>query len=102
MSLSTHVLDTERGQPGVGYVVALYRVDGEGAQLVGSGTTDGDGRIRRLLNDALTVADYRIEVEIGGGFFRHAAVTFRVDDPGRSYHVPLLVSRYSLTTYRGS
>lgn len=101
-TISTHVLDTERGTPGAGYRVSLYRIAQGSATLCGSAITDDDGRIRRLLPDQLVTGEYRIEVEIAGAFFRLVAVTFVVDDADRSYHVPLLLSPYSLTTYRGS
>jgi 5-hydroxyisourate hydrolase len=101
-TISTHVLDTERGLPGVGYMVTLYRSERDSVTQVGSGTTDDDGRIQRLLDGSLLAGEYRIEVEIGGAFFRHAAISFVIEDVERSYHVPLLLSSYSLTTYRGS
>jgi 5-hydroxyisourate hydrolase len=100
--ISTHVLDTEKGSPAMGVVVELYRVDGDLETLVGGGTTDDDGRIRGLLFEALETATYRIAFQIDGTFFRQASVTFAVDDPSRSYHVPLLLAPYSLSTYRGS
>ena len=101
-TISTHVLDTERGMPGVAYAVSLYRVEDGESRLVGSGMTDEDGRIRRLMEEPLAGGEYRIEVEISGAFFLRAALTFVVEDLDRSYHVPLLLSPYSLTTYRGS
>lgn len=101
-TISTHVLDAEQGRPGTGYAVALYLLDGGREIPVGSGTTDDDGRIRRLLDGELVAGEYRIEVEIGGPFFRRASITFSLDDVGRSCHVPLLISPFSLTTYRGS
>jgi len=102
-TISTHVLDTERGQPAPGISVELYRVDGDATEtLVGSGTTDDDGRIRSLLFDGLEVATYRLAFAIGGTFFTNASVTFVVNDTTRSYHVPLLMAPYSLATYRGS
>jgi 5-hydroxyisourate hydrolase len=101
-TISTHVLDTERGAPGAGIHVSLYRMDDGSATLCGSGITDDDGRIRRLLADDLVPGEYGLEVEIEGAFFRRVVVSFVVDDAGRSYHVPLLLSAYSLTTYRGS
>ncbi|CAN5803083.1 hydroxyisourate hydrolase [soil metagenome] len=101
-TISTHVLDTEHGQPAVGVRIGLFRLEGGSASLAGMGTTDDDGRIRRLLDGRLEAGEYRIEFEIGGPFFRHAAVTFRVSDAERSYHVPLLLAPYSLATYRGS
>lgn len=101
-TISTHVLDTEHGRPAAGVRVGLFRVDVTPARLVGTGTTDDDGRIARLLDGRLEAGDYRIEFEVGGQFFRHAALTFRVTDSERSHHVPLLLAPYSLVTYRGS
>ena len=101
-TISTHVLDTEHGRPAVGISVALYRIHGDKQALVGSGTTDDDGRIRDLLVEPLEAATYRIVFEVGGTFFRTASVTFVVDDTTRSYHMPLLLAPYSLATYRGS
>lgn len=100
-TISTHVLDVERGQPATGIEVQLWRVDHE-IRRVGGGTTDGDGRIRRLLEGALEAGDYELRFELAGPFFRRLMVAFRVDDGGRSYHVPLIVAPYSLSTYRGS
>jgi len=98
-TISTHVLDTEHGQPAAGIRVTLYAPDG---QLAGQSTTDADGRVRRLLEDALVSGDYRIEFDLDAAFFRRAVLTFRVDDTTRSYHVPLLVAPYSIASYRGS
>ncbi len=101
-TISTHVLDVGTGTPGVGYRVALYRMEGGAATGAGEGTTDTDGRIRRLLDGPLTAGEYRIDVEVGATFFQRASVTFMVEDTSRSYHVPFLVSPFSLSTYRGS
>ena len=98
-TISTHVLDTENGRPAEGVLVSLYSSDNE---LVGQGMTDSDGRIRRLLATELRADDYRIEFDLDAAFFRRAVLTFRVDDVSRSYHVPLLLAPYSLTSYRGS
>jgi 5-hydroxyisourate hydrolase len=101
--ISTHVLDTEQGQPAAGVVVELYRVDGDTEDtLVGGGTTDDDGRIRNLLFESLESATYRLTFKLDGTFFTNASVTFIVEDTSRSYHVPLLTAPYSLATYRGS
>jgi 5-hydroxyisourate hydrolase len=100
-TISTHVLDVENGRPAAGVNVALWRVDGD-ERRVGTGTTDEDGRIRRLLEIDLEVGDYELRFEIGGPFFQRLAVHFRVDDNSRSYHVPLIMAPYSLATYRGS
>jgi 5-hydroxyisourate hydrolase len=95
--ISTHVLDTERGAPRAGLKVGLYRGD----ELVADGVTDDDGRIAELAR-SLDGGDYRLVFHVGGEFFREVELTVRIDDPGRHYHVPLLISTYSCTTYRGS
>ena len=96
--ISTHVLDTERGEPRTGLRVGLYRGD----HLVAERETDGDGRIRDLAPERLDPGDYRLVFEIGGDFFRRLEVTLSIDESGRNYHVPLLVAPYSCTTYRGT
>jgi 5-hydroxyisourate hydrolase len=101
-TISTHVLDTERGLPAAGIHVDLYRVNTDMETLAGSGITDDDGRIGDLLVEALETGTYRLTFEVGGTFFTAASVTFTVDDTTRSYHVPLLMAPYSLATYRGS
>ena len=105
-TISTHVLDTERGLPAEGVRVSLYRLDVGAAPIrMTQALTDGDGRIRDLLERPLAVGDYRLEFDIGredDAFFRRVAVDLRVADVGRSYHVPLLLAPYSMTTYRGS
>ena len=100
-TISTHILDTEGGLPAVGVSVELYRVDDEGETLLSARSTDGDGRIRRLV-DELDIGTYRLRFRIDGRFFRDASVTFVVEDNARSYHVPLLMAPFGLSTYRGS
>lgn len=101
-TISTHVLDTERGTPAQGVDVALYRMDESTESRVGGGMTDSDGRIHRLLDADLTAGTYRLDFHVDGPFFLEASVTFVVEDATRSYHVPLLMASYSLATYRGS
>ena len=109
--LSTHVLDTAHGRPAAGVSVALFR---DGA-LVGSVTTNADGRTDAPLavGDAFTPGIYRLEFAVGDYFasLGHAdakrfldvvPVVFVVDDASRGYHVPLLVSPWAYSTYRGS
>lgn len=101
-TISTHVLDTEHGRPAANVAVDLSRMTDDGPDYVGSGLTDADGRIRRLTEGPLEPGDYMLSFRIEGKFFHEVTVSFRVDDPTRSFHVPLLLSSYSLTTYRGS
>lgn len=103
-TISTHVLDVGSGQPAIGVSVRLMRhVDGT-ERPCGAGLTDGDGRITDLLaGSPLEVGDYRIMFDVDdGGFFRAASIDFRVSDPSRSVHVPLIRAPYALSTYRGS
>jgi 5-hydroxyisourate hydrolase len=94
MTISTHVLDTERGLPAAGVRVELYR----GEELVGSGETDGDGRIRELGEGG--PGTYRLVFRPPSPFFRR--VELEVELGEGHYHVPLLVSSYACATYRGS
>ena len=105
-TISTHVLDTERGLPAEGVRVTLSRLDVGSAPIrMTQALTDRDGRIADLLERPLAAGDYRLEFDIGrddDAFFRRVAVDLRVADTTRSYHVPLLLAPYSMTTYRGS
>jgi 5-hydroxyisourate hydrolase len=95
VSLSTHVLDVERGQPATGVRVELLR-DGE---KVGGGETDADGRIAELAS-SLEPGEYHLVFNPPSPFFRRVELEIMLED-GHS-HVPLLVSSYSCLTYRGS
>jgi 5-hydroxyisourate hydrolase len=106
-TISTHVLDTERGTPASGVHVTLYRVDlGDAGPIrMTQALTDSDGRIRDLLDRPLQAGDYRLEFDVAhedGSFFTKIAVDLRITDTSRSYHVPLLLAPFSMTTYRGS
>jgi 5-hydroxyisourate hydrolase len=105
-TISTHVLDTERGQPATGVRVVLYRLDvGTAPIRMTQALTDGDGRVRDLLERPLTAGDYRLEFDVAHEdalFFTKIAIDLRITDTGRSYHVPLLLAPYAMTTYRGS
>lgn len=103
--LSTHVLDTVRGEPAGGVAVRL-EFDG---REIGRGTTDGDGRIADFGVGLLGAGVYRLvfetEAYFGSGqtaFFPEVVVTFRADGQRPKYHVPVLLSSYSYSTYRGS
>ena len=94
MTISTHVLDTEHGRPAAGVRVELYR----GKELVGSGETDGDGRIRELGDGG--PGTYRVVFHPPSPFFRR--VELEVELGEGHHHIPLLVSSYACATYRGS
>jgi 5-hydroxyisourate hydrolase len=114
--LSTHVLDTVRGGPAAGMRIDLHRLDAAGTphHLI-SVTTNADGRTAGplLAGDALVAGAYRLTFHVGdyfssvgspdaGRFLREVPVVFVIDDLAESYHVPLLVSPWSYSTYRGS
>jgi len=103
-TISTHVLDTERGIPAVGVHVTLFRLADDGKPVrLSQALTDDDGRVRDLLGRPLTAGDYRLEFGLGpGGFFERVSLDLHVADASRSYHVPLLLAPFSMTIYRGS
>lgn len=109
-TISTHVLDLATGEPAPGIDVALFRLDPDGQpELLSELRTDADGRIRDLLDGGeLVEAEYQLAFDVGGyaddpdAFFQSAAFALRVTDTGRSYHVPLLLSPFGMSTYRGS
>jgi 5-hydroxyisourate hydrolase len=94
-SLSTHVLDTERGSPAQDVHVELH----EGGELVAEGRTDDDGRIAEL-GTSLRPGVYRLVFHPPSPFFRRVELEIELADG--HYHVPLLVSPYSCASYRGS
>jgi 5-hydroxyisourate hydrolase len=94
--LSTHVLDTATGRPAAGVPVALER-DGK---AVARGTTDANGRIQELAS-SLAPGRYELVFELGSGFFRRVALEIEIGNEPR-YHVPLLVTPFGVTSYRGS
>ena len=109
MSLSTHVLDTMRGTPAAGLEVTLSRREPNGGWTeLARAETDADGRIRQLSEDTLDAGDYRLlfatqpYFERSGlsAFYPEVAVIFTLDEPGH-LHVPLLLSPFGYTTYKG-
>jgi 5-hydroxyisourate hydrolase len=111
-TISTHVLDTEAGSPARGVHVILYKLGEDDRPIrLTQALTDDDGRIRDLLGRPMSPGIYRLEFNLAGvrgpgtgdeRFFRRLTLELRVDDVARSYHVPLLLAPFSLTTYRGS
>ena len=112
--LTTHILDTVHGGPAPGVDIRLFSL-GETRALMASATTDGDGRTPYpLLEDELMASgSYELEFDVGDYFRRHGVelaeppfldtvvIRFAVDGAG-DYHVPLLVSPWAYSTYRGS
>jgi 5-hydroxyisourate hydrolase len=109
-TLSTHVLDAASGRPASGVRVTLARRDGDGWQSLGEAVTDDDGRARDLAPGGLGAGVHRLVFATGEyfaatgqqGFYPEVAVTFAVLDPGQHHHVPLLLSPFAYSTYRGS
>ena len=95
ISLSTHVLDTGRGEPARGVRVELL----QGDRQVGAGETDDHGRIPEL-GAGLDAGEYRLVFHPPSPFFRRVELAVVLDDG--HYHVPLLVSPYGCASYRGS
>jgi 5-hydroxyisourate hydrolase len=113
MSVSTHVLDVAGGRPAAGVPVTLEARDPDAGWVeVGAGSTDADGRLARLLPDGrpLEAGVHRLRFDTGAwfaaggrtGFYPEVSVVFEVSDPATHHHVPLLLSPYGYTTYRGS
>jgi 5-hydroxyisourate hydrolase len=101
-TLSTHVLDTAMGQPAEGIRITLETRDGH---QLGAGVTNGDGRVSAIGSDPLEAGDYVLRFDTASyvdGFYPEVVVVFTVAEPGQHYHVPLLLSPYGYSTYRGS
>lgn len=107
--LTTHVLDTANGRPGAGMTIGLFVLLGAEWTSLKSVKTNADGRTDGPLleGDALRAGTYELRFQVGEyfksrGFFETVPVRFKVDDATGHYHVPLLCSPWSYTTYRGS
>jgi 5-hydroxyisourate hydrolase len=102
--ISTHVLDTARGRPAAGVPVVLERAVDSRWEPVGRGTTDADGRVGDLLSARPEDGRYRLTFDTGAysRFYPEVTVTFVVEGSEEHYHVPLLLSPFGYSTYRGS
>lgn len=98
MSLSTHILDTSAGRPAAGVHVRLDLHD-DGWRTIAEGHTDDDGRVSGW--ETTEPGTYRLVFAVHGEFYPDVTVAFRVTDDSH-YHVPLLISPYGYSTYRGS
>ena len=114
--LTTHVLDTANGRPGAGVKVELYALAGDTRRLLKTAVTNHDGRCDAplLADDAFATGEYELVFHAGDYFAAAGAqlpqppfvdrvvLRFGIADAGSHYHVPLLVSPWSYSTYRGS
>ncbi len=109
-AITTHILDTSAGRPASGVSVRLEFDGGLGWGEIGAGTTDSDGRLRDLLNKKIDAGNYRLTFAVGEYFshngiecfFPEVTITFSIKEAEEHYHVPLLVSPFGYSTYRGS
>jgi 5-hydroxyisourate hydrolase len=102
--LTTHVLDTARGRPAAGVPIELFRLDPRTA--LKAVATNADGRTDEPLLSTLEAGRYELLFFVGAyfgeGLFEDVPIRFRIEDTGAHYHVPLLVSPWAYSTYRGS
>ena len=103
MSVSTHVLDTATGRPAAGVAVRLSGTDGS---AVADRVTDADGRVADLAGD-LPAGTYRLTFDVAGyagadAFYPEVVIAFRITVPDAHHHVPLVLSPFAYSTYRGS
>jgi 5-hydroxyisourate hydrolase len=108
--ITTHVLDTGSGRPAAGIAVALHHLDAGRWVRIATGATDADGRVKNLGPEQLPSGTYRLEFDTGSyfaatnteAFFPEVTLTFGVDEDQAHYHVPVLLSPFAYSTYRGS
>jgi 5-hydroxyisourate hydrolase len=110
--ITVHVLDSSRGKPAAGMAVVLERAKGDEWQRIAQGKTDGNGRIEKLLPSDKPVEPgvYRLRFESGvyfaesktRTFYPHIVITVEIENPKEHYHVPLILSPFGYSTYRGS
>jgi 5-hydroxyisourate hydrolase len=109
-AITTHVLDTAQGRPAAGVLVRLEQVVGADGAVLAAGTTDEDGRIRSLGPARVCAGTYRLVFNTAGYFartgqpcfFPEVSLSFVVADPEQHHHVPVLLSPFAYSTYRGS
>lgn len=111
-SISTHILDTARGTPASGVVITLSKQSNQGWQSIDCGTTNNDGRVPDLCKNqsGLSTGTYKMHFETqkyfsatgDTVFYPYAEVVFIIDQSNQHYHIPLLLSPFGYTTYRGS
>jgi 5-hydroxyisourate hydrolase len=99
--ITTHVLDLAAGRPAAGIPVVLERRTEEGWQELARSQTDDDGRARDL-GDPSSAGDHRLIFHTPSAFFPEVVIQFVVSNPVEHFHVPLLLSPFGYSTYRGS
>jgi len=112
MGISTHILDTASGRPAAEVPVSLALFEAGEWRLLHEAKTDADGRVRQLLPEtvALVAGTYRVRFETAAyyeaerltGLYPYVEIAFEVRDAGGHFHIPLLLTANSYTTYRGS
>ena len=110
--ITTHVLDTTRGQPAANLPITLFKEQGDAWQELATGMTNQDGRIGGLLDEGIKLAAgiYRMHFNTKAyfdtkqekGFYPYVDIVFELDAGGSHYHIPLLLTAYGYSTYRGS
>ena len=110
--ITTHILDTTRGLPAQSVPITLFSQKGKGWQEINGGVTNKDGRLPDLLADdeKLPAGIYRMNFETKVyfeankeiGFYPYVDIVFDIDASGSHYHIPLLLTAYGYSTYRGS
>ena len=110
--ITTHILDTNRGLPATNVPISLFVLQGDEWQELGGGVTNEDGRLPGLLADdvKLPAGVYRMHFETSvyfkankeTGFYPYVDIVFELDANGEHYHIPLLLTAYGYSTYRGS
>lgn len=108
--ITTHVLDANAGMPAAGVAVELSVRDGDDWRVLAAAVTDADGRIPDLGPETVALGEYRLRFDTGAyfagrsieTFFPEVVLGFAVTEEGRHYHVPLLLSPFAYSTYRGS
>ena len=108
--ITTHVLDAVKGRPAAGVPVELLQRTGDAWASIGTAVTDDDGRAKKLGPETIPNGEYRLRFDTGAyfaatqtdTFYPEIQLTFLVAEEGRHYHVPILLSPFAYSTYRGS
>lgn len=110
--ITSHILDTSRGNPAEGVLITLMQQQGDDWLMLGSGSTDADGRVADFTgtDDVLSAGIYKLTFYLAAyyealsqaSFYPYVDVAVEIEGNGQHYHVPLLLNPYGYSTYRGS